>query len=173
MNRPPLAIAAVLALSAAAAGCAPQCTCPATAPTPIPAGVNPATPPTFPPPPPQQPAPAQPTPAQPAVTPPPAPAAGPVRLLNEGPAVRRMRSAYPPALLAGGTRGDVVVEVTLDADGRVQSVMDVEATNDQFRGPALTVAQELRFTAPPAAGTTVRVRLRFQPSGSRIQVLTP
>lgn len=159
MNRSPFAIAAVLALAAAAAGCAPQCTCPTTAPAPapIPTGVSPTTPPTFPPPA------AQPAPAQ----------AGPVRLLNEGPAVRRMRSVYPPALLAGGSRGDVVVEATLDADGRVQSVMDVEATNDQFRGPALTVAQELRFTTPPAAGTTVRVRLRFQPSGSRIQIVEP
>lgn len=157
MNRRPLAIAAVLSLSAAAAGCSPQCTCPATAPTPLPTGVSPAMPPTFPPP-----APAQSTPAE----------AGPVRLLNEGPAVRRMRTVYPPHLLAGGTRGDVVIEATLDADGRVQSVIDVEANNDQFRGAAMTVAQELRFTAPPAAGTTVRLRMRFQPSGSRIEVLT-
>ncbi|MBW3572835.1 MAG: TonB family protein, partial [Gemmatimonadetes bacterium] len=86
-------------------------------------------------------------------------------------AVRRMRSAYPAHLLAGGTRGDVVVEVTLDEEGGVQSAMDVEANNDQFRGPALTVAQELRFSAPPAAGTTVRVRMRFQPAGSRIDVV--
>ncbi|HEX2206274.1 MAG TPA: TonB family protein, partial [Longimicrobium sp.] len=104
----------------------------------------------------------------------PAPApAGPVRLLNEGPAVRRMRTVYPPALLAGGVRGDVTVEVVLDEDGRVQSAIDVQANNDQFRGPALTIAQELRFTTPPAEGTAVRVRMRFQPAGSRINVVNP
>lgn len=165
MIRSPFAIAATLVLAAAAAGCAPQCTCPATAPAPVvvPPGVDPATPPIVAPPPPAQPQPSA-QPQQPA-------AAQPVRLLNEGPAVRRMRSLYPPALLAGGTRGDVIVEVTLDADGRVQSAIDVQANNDQFRGPALTLAQELRFTAPPAEGATVRVRMRFQPAGSRIDVV--
>lgn len=158
MIRPPFAIA-MLVLAAAMSGCAPQCTCPATAPAPVvvPPGVDPATPPVVPA---QQPASQQ-----------PAAAPGPVRLLNEGAAVRRMRTVYPPALLAGGVRGDVIVEVSVDADGRVQSAIDVQANNDQFRGPALTIAQELRFTAPPAAGATVRVRLRFQPAGSRIDVV--
>lgn len=143
--------------------------------------------PTFPPPPPAQPQPANPQPAnpQPAAPPaptpqpaapaqPPAPAqqAGPVQLLNEGPAVRRMRSVYPPALLAAGTRGEVTLEVVLDAQGRVQSAIDVQANNEQFLGPALTIAHELRFTTPQAAGQTVRVRMRFQPAGSSIQVIS-
>jgi TonB family protein len=157
MTRPPLAIAAILALAAAASACAPQCTCPAAVPAPA-AGPPPVANPMPPAAPGAQPAPA------------PAPAAG-VRLLNEGPAVRRMRSAYPAHLLAGGTRGDVTLELTLDADGRVQSAADVSANNDQFRGPALTVAQELRFSAPPPGVTTVRVRMRFQPAGSSIDVV--
>ena len=156
MTRPHFAIAAILALAAASSACAPQCTCPASVPAPA-AG----------PPPVANPMPAPAPGAQPA----PAPAAGSVRLLNEGPAVRRMRSAYPAHLLAGGTRGDVTVEVTLDADGGVQSAVAISANNDQFRGPATTVAQELRFSAPPPGVTTVRVRLRFQPAGSRIDVV--
>jgi TonB family protein len=157
MTRPPLAIAAILALAAAASACAPQCTCPAAVPAPA-AGPPPVANP--------MPAPAPGT-AQPA----PAPAAGAVRLLNEGPAVRRMRSAYPAHLLAGGTRGDVTLDLTLDEDGRVQSAVDVSANNDQFRGPALTVAQELRFSSPPPGVNTVRVRMRFQPAGSSIDVV--
>ncbi|HEX6372725.1 MAG TPA: TonB family protein [Longimicrobium sp.] len=175
MSRPPLAIAAVLVLAGAAGACAPQCTCPAAIPAPT-AGPPPAATPMPAPPPAAVPAAPQPA-AAPAPAPAPAqapaaaPAPGPLRLLNEGPAVRRMRSAYPAHLLAAGTRGDVVVEVTLDENGRVQSAMDVQANNDQFRGPALTIAQELRFSTPPAAGATVRVRLRFQPAGSRIDVV--
>jgi hypothetical protein len=53
----------------------------------------------------------------------------------------------------------------------VQSANIVSATNDRLRDPALMVAPELRFSAPPAAGTTVRVRLRFQPAGSRIDIV--
>jgi TonB family protein len=166
MNRPLLAIAAVLVL--AAAGCAPQCTCPATTPAPAvpPANVRPT--PTFPPPPPPQPAAPQPAPAQ---TPAPAAAAEPIQLVNEGPALRRMGTAYPRYLADAGVRGDVVVALDLDADGRVQAANIVSATNDRLRDPALTVAQELRFSAPPAAGTTVRVRLRFQPAGGRIDIV--
>jgi protein TonB len=170
MNRPSLAIAAVLAL--AAAGCAPQCTCPATTPAPAvpPADVRPT--PTFPPPPPAQPAAPQPAPAQaPAQTPAPAAAPEPIQLVNEGPALRRMGTAYPRYLADAGVRGDVVVALELDADGRVQSANIVSATNDRLRDPALTVAQELRFSAPPAAGATVRVRLRFQPAGGRIDIV--
>lgn len=159
MTRPPLAIAAVLALAATASACAPQCTCPAAVPAPA-AGPPPVANP--------MPAPA-PVAAQPA--PAPAPTSGAVRLLNEGPAVRRMRSAYPAHLLAGGTRGDVTLDLTLDAEGRVQSAATVSANNDQFVGPAITVAQELRFSAPPPGVTTVRVRMRFQPAGSSIDVV--
>lgn len=158
MTRPPLAIAAIFALAAAVSACAPPCTCPAAVPAPA-AGPPPVAAPM----PAPSPGAAQPAPA-------PAPAAG-VRLLNEGPAVRRMRSAYPAHLLAGGTRGDVVVEVTLDQDGRVQNAVDVSANNDQFRGPALTIAQELRFSAPPPGVSTVRVRMRFQPAGSSIDIV--
>ncbi|HEX5870410.1 MAG TPA: TonB family protein [Longimicrobium sp.] len=165
MSRPPLAIAAVLLLAAAAGACAPQCTCPTAIPAPAAGPPVAATP--MPTPPPAA-APATPPPA---AAPAPAPAAGPVRLANEGPALRRMGSVYPRYLSDAGVRGDVVVEVGVDADGRVESANIVSATNDRLRDPALTVAQELRFTAPPAAGTTVRVRLRFQPAGRRIDIL--
>jgi hypothetical protein len=47
----------------------------------------------------------------------------------------------------------------------------VSANNDQFRGPATTVAQELRFSAPPPGVTTARIRMRFQPAGSSIDVV--
>lgn len=144
MNRIQLASATVLLLLAGTAGCTP-CACPAVA-APGPAvSVSP-------------PAPG-------------AAAAAPVTLLNADAAGRRMRTVYPPHLYDAGRRGDVVVEVTLDAEGGVEAAADVEANNDQFRGPALTVAQELRFSAPPAPGTTVRVRMRFQPAGSRVEIV--
>ena len=146
MKTTSIAIASLVLL--AAAGCQP-CTCPATAPAPV----------VLPPPPPPaaqpaQPAPAQPAPAQPAP-------AGPVRITNESAVTRLMAGAVPRQIYDAGVSGDVLLDVALNADGTVQSVTDVEATNETFRGPALRIARSLRFSPPAAAGTTVRVRMHF------------
>jgi TonB family protein len=168
MKTTPFAIAS-LVLLAAAGGCQP-CTCPATAPAPV----------VLPPPPPPagqpaQPAPAQPAPAQPAPAQPapaqPAPA-GPVRITNESSVTRLMAGSVPRQIYDAGISGDVLLDVTLNADGTVESVTDVEATNETFRAPALRVARSLRFSAPPAAGSVVRVRMRFS-RRSEVDIVEP
>jgi hypothetical protein len=160
MSRPSFAIAAVLALAAAVSACSPQCTCPAT--IPAPAG-----------PPPDAVAPSIPAPAaQPTPAPQPG-AAGSVRIINDREAAVRMREVYPQHLLDVGVGADVVVEVTLDATGRVQGARDLRVSNRDFRGPALIVAHELEFTAPPAEGTVVQVRMRFRTAATNVEIVQP
>lgn len=153
MSRPPFVIAAVLALASGAGACAPQCTCPATVPAPV--GVI-----------------AVATPGAVPGTPQPV-AGGPLRILNEEEAVERMRSVYPASMASAGVRGDALMEVTLDENGTVQSATDIRVSNVNFRVPALTIAHGLRFSAPPAAGTTARVRLRWSLGGSRVELVQP
>jgi hypothetical protein len=154
MSRPSLAIAAVVVLCAAASGCAPQCTCPNT----IPAPVGP---------PPDATAPG----AIPA--PPPAPVGGPLRIINDEEAEAQMRSLYPRQLADVGVGADAIMEVTLDANGTVQTARDVRVTNDHFRGAALSVAHALQFTAPPAAGTVVRVMMRWRTARTSVEIMQP
>jgi outer membrane biosynthesis protein TonB len=163
MSRPSLAVAAVLALTAGAAGCAPQCTCPATAPAPVPviAVSQPGAPPT-------QPG-AVPTP-QPAAQPQPA-ADGPLRILNDEEVETTMRSLYPGHLADVGVGGDVIVDVTLGANGVVEASTDVRVSNAAFRGPALTVANQLQFFPTPAPGTTLRVRMRWRTTSTSVEVV--
>jgi hypothetical protein len=146
MSRPSLAITAVLALTAGAAGCAPQCTCPTLAPAPVPViavsqpGAAPAQPGAVPTPPPA---------AQPQPQPQPA-AGGPLRILN-----------------------DDDVEVTLGASGVVEASTDVRVSNPAFRGPALTVANQLQFFPTPAPGTTLRVRMRWRTTSTSVEIVQP
>jgi len=154
MSRPVLAIAAILVLSAAASGCAPQCTCPNT----IPAPVGP---------PPDATAPgAIPAPA-------PAPVGGPLRIINDEEAEAQMRSLYPRQLADVGVGADAIMEVTIDANGTVLTARDVRVTNDHFRGAALSVAHALQFTAPPAAGTVVRVMMRWRTTRTSVEIMQP
>lgn len=153
MSRPPFAIAAVLLLAAGAGACAPQCTCPATVPAPA-GGIavaNPGAAPGAP---------------QPVV-------GGPLRIVNEEQVREQMRSVYPPGMASAGVRGDALMEVTLDENGTVQSATDLRVSNTNFRVPALTIAHALQFSAPPTAGTVVRVRLRWALVGSRVEIVQP
>jgi TonB family protein len=162
MKTTPFATAVSLVLLAAAGGCQP-CTCPATAPAPV----------VLPPPPPAAAQPGQPAPAQPV---PPAPAqpapAGPVRITNEAAVTRLMAGAVPRQIYDAGVTGDVLLDVTLNADGTAESVTDVEATNETFRAPALRIARSIRFSPPPASGTRVRVRMRFS-RRTEIEIVQP
>lgn len=156
MRRPPLAIVAVLALSAAVSGCSPQCTCPAT--VPAPAGPPPAVA----------------APGVPAAAPAPTPSVGgSLRIINDEEAEAQMRALYPRQLADVGVGADVLVDVTLDANGFVQSATDVRVSNPNFRGPALTVAHTLQFTTPPAADTVVRVRMRWRTANTTVEIVQP
>jgi TonB family protein len=93
--------------------------------------------------------------------------AGGVRLLNASAAVSNIRTQYPQLLWDAGVTGAVVVDLTLDAAGRVASAQLRSSTHEMFSGPGRNVATGLHFTPPAAAGQTVRVRVKFeQPTGS-------
>ncbi|HYR07808.1 MAG TPA: hypothetical protein VEQ60_08575 [Longimicrobium sp.] len=161
MSRPSLAIAAVLALTAAASGCAPQCTCPATAPAPVPAIAV------------SQPGAA---PAQPGAVPTPQPAApvsGPLRILNDDEAETQMRSLYPGHLADVGVGGDVIVELTMGEGGLVQGARDIRVSHEAFRGPALTVAHQLQLIPAPAPEAVVRVRMRWRTTSTSVEIVQP
>lgn len=159
MSRPSFAIAAILALSAAAAGCAPQCTCPATIPAPVGTPPDAAAP--------SIPAPSG-TPQQPTTI------AGPLRILNEDDAEAEMRSLHPRHLADAGVGADVLVDVVLGSNGLVESASDVRVSNDAFRGPALTVAHRLQFVGTlPAQGTPVRVRMRWRTTSTSLEIVQP
>ncbi|HEU4880628.1 MAG TPA: hypothetical protein VFT45_00245, partial [Longimicrobium sp.] len=72
-----------------------------------------------------------------------------------------------------GVGADAIMEVTLDANGAVQTARDVRVTNDHFRGAALSVAHALQFTAPPAAGTVVRVMMRWRTARTSVEIMQP
>jgi TonB family protein len=97
-------------------------------------------------------------------------AAGTVRLLNQGEGQRLIVREYPPLLRDAGVTGEVVMVLTLAADGSVERSIVVSSTADLFRGSAYSVGERLRFSPPPAAGTRVRVRLHFVPNAPRIDV---
>lgn len=159
MSRPVFAIAAVLALSAAAAACSPQCTCPATIPAPVGTPPDAAAP--------SIPAPVG-NPQQPNTV------AGPLRILNEDEAEAQMRRLHPQHLADAGVGADVLLDVTLGTNGLVESATDVRVSNDAFRGPALTVAHQLQFvgTLPPA-GSSVRVRMRWRTTTTNVEIVQP
>lgn len=161
MSRRSFSIVAILALAATAAGCAPQCTCPATIPAPVgtpPDAANPSIP----------------APAQQPVQQQPNTVAGPLRILNEEDAEALMRRLYPQQLADAGVGADVLVDVTIASNGLVEGASDVRVSNDAFRGPALTVAHELRFVGTlPAPGSTVRVRMRWRTTTTSVEIVQP
>jgi TonB family protein len=96
-----------------------------------------------------------------------------VRLLNASDVVSRMRSAYPQLLWDAGVTGIVVVELTLNADGTVQTVEVRRSTHDHFSDPARRAAGIMRFSPPAVAGRKVWVSMHFnQPTGS-VELMNP
>ena len=96
-----------------------------------------------------------------------------VRLLNATAAVSNIRTRYPQLLWDAGVMGTVVLDLTLDAAGRVASARVRSSTADMFSSPGRDVASGLLFTPPAAAGQTVRVRVNFnQPTGS-VELMNP
>jgi hypothetical protein len=103
----------------------------------------------------------------------PAPVGGPLRIINDEEAEAQMRALYPPQLADVGVGADAIMEVTLDANGTVQTARDIRVTNAHFRGAALSVAHALQFTAPPAAGTVVRVMMRWRTARTSVEIMQP
>ncbi|HEU0299598.1 MAG TPA: TonB family protein [Longimicrobium sp.] len=97
-------------------------------------------------------------------------AAGTVRLLQEDRARQLILREFPPLLRDAGVTGEVVMVLTLAADGSVERSIVVSSTPDHFRSAAYAVGDRLRFSPPAAAGQRVRVRLHFVPGAPRIDV---
>lgn len=90
-----------------------------------------------------------------------APQAAGVQLLNRAEALRLMSRNYPALLRDAQVTGDVVVRVTLNAQGGVAERTLARSTHQLFGAAALTVADQLLFTPPAAAGERVNVRMQF------------
>lgn len=99
-------------------------------------------------------------------------ARGGIQLLNRRAGLNTMQTSYPPLLRDARVTGDVVVEVTLDALGRVSGAVVRSSTHPDFYAPGQQVARRLRFTAPAAAGQRVTVRIQFAPLTSADIVIT-
>ncbi len=92
------------------------------------------------------------------------------RLLNEDEGRRLIVREFPPLLRDAGVTGEVVMVLTLAADGSVERSIVVSSTVDHFRSAGYSVGERLRFSPPAAAGQRVRVRLHFVPNAPRIDV---
>ncbi|HEX2080511.1 MAG TPA: hypothetical protein VHG08_22600 [Longimicrobium sp.] len=98
-------------------------------------------------------------------------AAAPVpQLLNADEGQRLIVREYPPLLRDAGVTGEVVMLLTLAADGRVERSVVIYTTADLFRGAGYSVGDRLRFSPPAVAGQRVRVRLHFVPNAPRIDI---
>jgi TonB family protein len=99
-------------------------------------------------------------------------AASNVALQNRAAAVQLLLRNYPPLMWDARVTGEVFVQVTLDAAGVVTDSKVLRSTMTYFDEPALKVAEQLRFSAPAAAGQRVDVRMLFaQPEQASISVV--
>jgi TonB family protein len=90
---------------------------------------------------------------------------------NRSEALRLMDRYYPQLLRDARVTGEVVVRITLDAQGGVVDRRVVRSTQEQFSNAALTVAEQLLFTRPAAAGEALEVEMHFRPDNTmRIDV---
>lgn len=87
--------------------------------------------------------------------------AGSVQLLNRAEALQLMDRYYPQLMRDARVTGEVVVRLTLNAEGGVAEQSVLRSTQELFGNAALTVAEQLRFTPPAAAGQRVDVRMQF------------
>ncbi|HST20976.1 MAG TPA: energy transducer TonB [Blastocatellia bacterium] len=74
----------------------------------------------------------------------------------QGSAVRRAEPAYPPLAKAAKVSGSVVVEVTVDEDGKVIAARAI-AGHPLLKDSAVAAARNWKFTPTMLAGTPVKV----------------
>lgn len=98
-------------------------------------------------------------------------AQGSLTLLNSAEGVQAMERNYPLLLRDARVTGEVMLAVTVDAQGVVTGSSVISSTQDLFSEPAQRAAQGLRFSAPSVAGSRVRVRMAFAPDASHISVV--
>ena len=71
-------------------------------------------------------------------------------------------ATYPKALLDRGLRGQVVLELDLDTQGRVQKAAVVDSAGPDFDAAALEAARKLVFTPARQGGKAIPVRIKFR-----------
>jgi TonB family protein len=106
-------------------------------------------------------------------TSPAAPQSGVPALQNGREAAQWMDRAFPLLLRDAQVTGEVVMDLTLDAQGNVADMRLVDSSHDAFTDPAESVAPRLRFAAPAQAGQRVRVKLHFTLPSQRVEVVGP
>lgn len=78
---------------------------------------------------------------------------------------------YPPGMKASGFRGEVLVDFTVDIEGRVRDAFVVRSLNPSFDDPALEAVRKWRFEPGYAGKIPVRVHLQvpviFQLDGEK------
>ena len=74
---------------------------------------------------------------------------------------RLLRRSYPPLLLDAGVEGRVVIEMVVNAEGRVEpgSVTVVSATHPGFADASIRVAEKMRFAPARIGDQRVAVRV--------------
>ncbi len=64
--------------------------------------------------------------------------------------LRQVTPAYPPAALAMGLRGRVILQVVVDENGRVSEMKVLGSTNPLFDGAAMDAVRQWQYTRPTA-----------------------
>lgn len=83
-------------------------------------------------------------------------------VLTKPPAVRRFVPAeYPPEALAAGVEADVVLEVDIDAEGRVTEVRVLRGAGQGFDEAAVAAVRAFEFDAAEVDGRASPVRIEY------------
>ncbi len=73
--------------------------------------------------------------------------------------IRRVEPVYPPNMLVLEGRGEVLLQMVVDAQGRVQEAWAVESTNPWLERAAITAVEQWKFEPARLAGQPVPSRV--------------
>ena len=73
-----------------------------------------------------------------------------------------VKAEYPKDLLDKGLRGQVVLELDLDVEGKVSKATVAESAGPDFDAAALEAGKQLQFSPARAAGKAIPVRIKFR-----------
>ncbi len=68
----------------------------------------------------------------------------------------------PPEMQARGLRGEVIVQIVIEADGSVSKVTVVRSAGPEFDESAMAAARKLRFSPATQGGKAVRVAIQYR-----------
>lgn len=76
--------------------------------------------------------------------------------------LQAVEAEMPPTMQLRGLRGEVVVQVVIEADGSVSKVNVVLSAGPEFDASAVAAAQKLRFSPAMQGGKAVRVAIQYR-----------